>query len=214
MRLDVGEAHVLGLRQGRQGADLVEHVVAHHVDRESHGDAAEAAQIPVAGVRSDGGAGFAGGAHRPADARGIAGVEAAGHVGGAHQPEQGGIVAQLPAPERLAEVAVQVDGHGLHATGSRGRAGRCVGRAATRRSRVCIGWGSMNEVSLGPVVLSGPRFGVALALIALLVTAEILERRGRKGLAPIAWNAVVLGLLAARLGYVGAAPGQLMRGRR
>ncbi|MEJ2289279.1 MAG: TlpA disulfide reductase family protein [Deinococcales bacterium] len=60
----------------------------------------------------------------------------------------------------------------------------------------------MNDVSLGPVVLSGPRFGVALALIALLVTAEILDRRGRKGVAPVVWNAVVLGLLAARLGYV------------
>ncbi len=60
----------------------------------------------------------------------------------------------------------------------------------------------MNAVSLGPVVLSGPRFGVALALIALLVTAEILDRRGRKGVAPVAWNAVVLGLLAARFGYV------------
>jgi thiol-disulfide isomerase/thioredoxin len=60
----------------------------------------------------------------------------------------------------------------------------------------------MNDVSLGPVVLSGPRFGVALALIALLVTAEILDRHGRKGVAPVAWNAVVLGLLAARLGYV------------
>lgn len=60
----------------------------------------------------------------------------------------------------------------------------------------------MGGVRLGPVVLSGPRFGVAIALIALLVVAEVLERRGRKGLAPAAWNAVVFGLLAARLGYV------------
>lgn len=69
----------------------------------------------------------------------------------------------------------------------------------------------MNDVSLGPVVLSGPRFGVALALIALLVTAEILERRGRKGVAPVAWNAVVLGLLAARLGYVALHLGTYVR---
>jgi len=69
----------------------------------------------------------------------------------------------------------------------------------------------MNDVSLGPVVLSGSRFGVALALIALLVTSEILERRGRKGVAPVAWNAVVLGLLAARLGYVALHLGSYVR---
>ncbi len=60
----------------------------------------------------------------------------------------------------------------------------------------------MNDVRLGPVVLSGPRFGVAIALIALLIVAEVLSRRGRRGVAPVAWNAVVVGLLAARLGYV------------
>lgn len=61
----------------------------------------------------------------------------------------------------------------------------------------------MNDISLGPVVLSGPRFGVAIALVALLVTAEVLHRRGREGVAPVAWNAVLVGLAAARLGYVG-----------
>jgi len=60
----------------------------------------------------------------------------------------------------------------------------------------------VNDVRLGPLVLSGPRFGVAIAIVALLVVAEVLNRRGRHGVAPVAWNAVVIGLVAARLGYV------------
>ena len=62
--------------------------------------------------------------------------------------------------------------------------------------------GDVNDVRLGPVAISGERFGVAIALVALLIAAEVLDRRGRKGVAPVAWNAVVFGLLAARLGYV------------
>lgn len=62
--------------------------------------------------------------------------------------------------------------------------------------------GDVSAVRLGPVALSGERFGVAIALVALLIVAEVLERRGRKGVAPVAWNAVLVGLLAARLGYV------------
>jgi len=50
--------------------------------------------------------------------------------------------------------------------------------------------------------MSGERFGVAIALVAVLVVAEVVSRRGRKGVAPVAWNAVVVGLLGARLGYV------------
>lgn len=60
----------------------------------------------------------------------------------------------------------------------------------------------MNDIRLGPIVLSGPRFGVAIALVALLVTAELVNRRGRQGVSNVAWNAVLVGLVGARLGYV------------
>ncbi len=60
----------------------------------------------------------------------------------------------------------------------------------------------MTDVRIGPLALSGPRFGALLALVVVLVVAEVLERRGRRGVAPAAWNAVLIGLLGARLGYV------------
>jgi hypothetical protein len=56
---------------------------------------------------------------------------------------------------------------------------------------------------LGPFVLAGERALVILALAAGLVVAEVLgRRRGRD--AEWAWQAVILGLVAARVGYVAA----------
>lgn len=62
--------------------------------------------------------------------------------------------------------------------------------------------GGMLDVRIGPLALSGPRFGALLALAALLIVAEVVDRRGRRGVAAVAWNAVLLGLLGARLGFV------------
>lgn len=59
----------------------------------------------------------------------------------------------------------------------------------------------MNPISLGPLVLSGERFLVALALALFLISAEGLARRHPE-LSSWAWNAVVAGLVAARLFFV------------
>lgn len=60
-------------------------------------------------------------------------------------------------------------------------------------------------LSIGPVVLDGERALVAVALVAGLVVAEFIGRR-RGHDVEWAWTAVVLGLLAARVGWVVAHP--------
>ena len=60
-------------------------------------------------------------------------------------------------------------------------------------------------LSLGPFVLSGARALVALALAAGLIVAEVLARR-RGHEAEWAWTAVLIGLAAARVGWVVAHP--------
>lgn len=91
---------------------------------------------------------------------------------------------------------------GWFAAAARRRRGSGVFQASTPLIPRCVAWSHVNDVRLGPVALSGERFGVLIALVALLVVAEVLNRRDRKGVAPVAWNAVVFGLLVARLGYV------------
>ncbi len=62
--------------------------------------------------------------------------------------------------------------------------------------------GVVEAVKVGPFVVPLVRAFVALALAGFLLTAEVLARRGRKDLASWAWNAVLAGLLGARVGYV------------
>jgi thiol-disulfide isomerase/thioredoxin len=60
-------------------------------------------------------------------------------------------------------------------------------------------------LALGPVVLSGERALVAIALAVGLLTAELLARR-RGVEAEWAWTALFVGLIAARVGWIVAHP--------
>jgi len=60
-------------------------------------------------------------------------------------------------------------------------------------------------LALGPVVLSGERALVAIALAVGLLTAEVLARR-RGVEAEWAWTALFVGLIAARVGWIVAHP--------
>ena len=56
-------------------------------------------------------------------------------------------------------------------------------------------------VTLGPVVLAGDRALVVVSLLVGLIVAEVVSRRSGRD-AEWAWSAVIVGLLAARLGFV------------
>lgn len=60
----------------------------------------------------------------------------------------------------------------------------------------------MEAIKVGPFVIPLVRAFVALALAGFLLSAEVLARKGPKSLSNWAWNAVLIGLLGARLGYV------------
>lgn len=60
----------------------------------------------------------------------------------------------------------------------------------------------MDAVSLGPVVLSLERFSAFLGFLTLVISAEVLARRGFDSLSSWATNAVLVSLSGARLGYV------------
>ena len=60
----------------------------------------------------------------------------------------------------------------------------------------------MEAVKFGPFVVPLVRAFVAHALIGFLLAAELLARKGPKELSNWAWNAVLIGLLGARLGFV------------
>ena len=60
----------------------------------------------------------------------------------------------------------------------------------------------MEALKFGPFVVPLERAYVALAVLGVLLSAELLARRVRPSLAQWAWNAVLVGLVAARLGYV------------
>ena len=61
----------------------------------------------------------------------------------------------------------------------------------------------MEVVQLGPFVVPLYRVYVALSIAAFVLVAELVARKGRPRVAVWAWNAALLGLLGARLGYVG-----------
>ncbi|MDM7324141.1 MAG: TlpA disulfide reductase family protein [Thermus sp.] len=60
----------------------------------------------------------------------------------------------------------------------------------------------MDAVQIGPFAIPWARFQVFLALLALVAVAEVAARRVDRRLAPWAYNAILLGFVAARLGFV------------
>ncbi|GAB5602647.1 TlpA disulfide reductase family protein [Thermus sp. FJN-A] len=60
----------------------------------------------------------------------------------------------------------------------------------------------MDALQVGPLAIPWARVQVALALLVLVGVAEVLARRVDRRLSPWAHNAVLLGLVGARLGFV------------
>ena len=60
----------------------------------------------------------------------------------------------------------------------------------------------MDALSLGPFVLSFERFTVLVSVVTLVVVAELLAKRTDERLAGWANNVVLIGFIAARLGFV------------
>ncbi len=60
----------------------------------------------------------------------------------------------------------------------------------------------MEAIKIGPFVIPLVRAFVGLGLLGFLLSAELLSRKGSKALANWAWNVVLVGLVAARLGFV------------
>ncbi|WP_038057406.1 TlpA disulfide reductase family protein [Thermus amyloliquefaciens] len=60
----------------------------------------------------------------------------------------------------------------------------------------------MDAVQLGPLAIPWTRVQVALALLVLVITGEVLARKVDRRFSPWAYNAVFLGLVGARLGFV------------
>jgi cytochrome c biogenesis protein CcmG/thiol:disulfide interchange protein DsbE len=60
----------------------------------------------------------------------------------------------------------------------------------------------MDALQVGPLALPWARVQVALALLAMVAVAEVLARRVDRRLSPWAYNAILVGLLGARVGFV------------
>jgi len=60
----------------------------------------------------------------------------------------------------------------------------------------------VEAIKLGPFVIPLARAFVALAIAGFLLAAEYLARKGPRELSTWAWNAVLIGLVGARLGFV------------
>ena len=110
VRLDVGDLAAFCGGQRLQRPDLVDDVVREFDRVDVQEAAAESGQVPVADVGANHDAGGNRLAAGPADHAGVPGVESAGHVGAGDRAEHRRVVAQGPASERLANVAVQVNG--------------------------------------------------------------------------------------------------------
>jgi hypothetical protein len=108
VRLDVADPAAGRPGERLEGAELVEDVGGElgggHVELAP----AEADQVRVRHLGADRHPAPDGRAHRPLHRRRVPGVEPAGDVRAGHDLQQGGVVAQVPAPVALAEVGVQV----------------------------------------------------------------------------------------------------------
>lgn len=60
----------------------------------------------------------------------------------------------------------------------------------------------MDALQVGPLALPWARVQVALALLAMVAVAEVLARRVDRRLSPWVYNAILVGLLGARVGFV------------
>jgi cytochrome c biogenesis protein CcmG/thiol:disulfide interchange protein DsbE len=60
----------------------------------------------------------------------------------------------------------------------------------------------MDALQVGPFALPWARGQVALALLAMVAVAEVLARRVDRRLSPWVYNAILVGLLGARVGFV------------
>ena len=109
VRLDVGDAGSRDPGDAVERRQLVEHVGVQLARRNIHRPSPEAREIAIGDVRADRDA-VAGGRRAGREHDGcVARVEAAGDVGARHDAEHRVVVAHAPRPERLPEVAVEVD---------------------------------------------------------------------------------------------------------
>ena len=113
MSFDVLESDALGTRESLERADLVQDEVLDLRGRHAHRAAAKSDQIRKARVRTNRNAIVAREPYRsPHDLR-VAGVISAGDVARGDALHERRVVPERPAPERLAQVTVEIDGgHG------------------------------------------------------------------------------------------------------
>lgn len=142
MRLDVAHRRADRRRHAGQRADLIDDVGNQVFARHVHVAAAEALQVGIRDMRAHRDTARRGGLQRPQDASGIAGVEAAGHVGAADDVEDRRIAAHAPGAEALAEIAVQVDLHGVGP--------QCAGSASPTSSRPWVSGSSRQASTTSP----------------------------------------------------------------
>jgi hypothetical protein len=112
VRLDVGHPGPGDPGETGQRPQLVEHVVGELGGLDVDEPPAEAGQVPVGDLGSDGHPSLGGPPADPAQRRGVTGVETAGHVGAGDDVQQALVVAQPPDAETLTEVAVEIDAVG------------------------------------------------------------------------------------------------------
>ncbi|MDA8092453.1 MAG: TlpA disulfide reductase family protein [Betaproteobacteria bacterium] len=60
-----------------------------------------------------------------------------------------------------------------------------------------------DALHLGPLLIPADRLPILVGLLLLVVSGEILARRVDRRIGPWAWNAAGVGIIAARIGYVG-----------
>jgi hypothetical protein len=111
VRFDVAGTPAGDAGEPVDGRDLVEHVGLELGGPDVHGTTAEAGEVAVRHLCADHDAELDAGGHRVVDGPRVARVEAAGDVGAGQQRQEGGVVAEAPAAERLGDVGVEVDAH-------------------------------------------------------------------------------------------------------
>ena len=109
VRLHIPDPGSLRRGQGLQGTNLVHHVVGQFGGADVQEAPSESGEVPVADVGADDDTGSNRVAAGPADDAGIAGVESARNVRARNRAEYRQVIAEAPASEGLADVAVQVN---------------------------------------------------------------------------------------------------------
>jgi len=112
VRLHVNQARAVAPGEGREGADLVDHVRLHLVRAGRDLPPAEAPEVEVAGVGAQRDPRLDRARHRKVHHHRVARVEAAGHVCRGDEPQQLLVGPHRPGAEGLAQVGVDVDAAG------------------------------------------------------------------------------------------------------